>query len=205
RERPVQFALGVGALEPLEVDVSLRLSTTAPDAWHSAASAHVSLGPDARRWHDLWIEDAGRTGARGTIEVELAGPPGRSVFVGGVGPSPGNDVEAAAYRRELEARRAAFAALDLRSSDATAPLYETTRALGRSCFARELVRVPDAAHAYDYLRTAQGRRVAVATDADLAAANRVELPSVSSGDVEVLGDDDERVQLTTRSEDGGML
>jgi len=205
RELPVQFALGLAALEPLEVDVSLRLSTTAPDAWHSAASAHVSLGPDARRWHDLWIEDAGRTAARGTIEIELDGPPGRSVFVGGVGPSPGNDVEETGYRRELDARRTAFTALELRYTDATATIYENTRALGRAYVARELVRLPDAAHAYDYLRTAQGRRVAVVTDADLAAANRADLPSVSSGDAEVLGDDDERVLVATRSGDGGML
>jgi hypothetical protein len=209
RSLPEQLAIGLGsdATIAAEVAVRLRQAGVATELLRDGAG----LAPDAPAWRDLRVDlaasgalQAARVapGSAATIEVEIDSQPPATVFVGGLGPSPGEAAEQALVVRETEARRRAFAALVLRYADATAFVYENPRVAGAAYFATDLATVVGREAVLDELATAQGRRIAVFARRDLGA---VSLPERSSGEALVSVDDDARVLLETSSGTGGVV
>jgi len=203
RALPEHFAAGLAAAERVEVEATL--TARAQDGAVASRARSLSLAPDAERWQDLWLDEPAGRGAPGVIELAIMAPAPATVFVGGIGPSPGGAAEQEEVASELAARTRALGGLVRRYADPTAFVYENTRALGAAYFADQVVRVRDDAQGYALLRGAPGRAIAAVTDAELGRAKGVALPDVSSGEARMVEDDDGRVAIATQSESGGLL
>ena len=205
---PERFAAGLSAARAARLRARLAMRDASGDRGEVAATVDVADPPAG--WADLCVErrDAGAARAAGerspgTIELEIASDgPAERVFVGGVGPGPGEAAEARDLERELAARRAALARLELRWADSVAYVYESPLALGAAYFAEEVVRVPDAGALDDCVVDRAGRAVACIAEADVPSDA---WPATSSGTATVLADRDETASVATASEGGGVV
>ncbi|HYC22450.1 MAG TPA: hypothetical protein VEI94_07100 [Candidatus Bathyarchaeia archaeon] len=203
RALPEHFAAGLAAAEQVEVEATL--TARAQDGTVTSQARSLALAPDAAHWQDLWLDGPAGRGAPGAIELAITAPSPATVFVGGVGPSPGDAAEQVEVASELAARIRALGGLVRRYADPTALVYENTRALGAAYFADQVVRVRDDAQGYALLRGAPGRAIAAVTEAELGRTKGAALPDVSSGEARMVEDGDGRVVIATQSKSGGLL
>ena len=115
-----------------------------------------------------------------------------TVFVGGIGPSPGAGHEEAEARDELAFRRAALSRLQLRHQDETARVFENPGALGEAYLATSVV----AARGMDEVRAClvarPGEAVACVADPKAVPAAPPDRPP---GTVRVARSDDARMEV----------
>lgn len=171
---PRSFALGLAADH--ETDVAVHGTLLVAGATLDTRAA-LTLG-GARPWQDLWLSpldaaDGGATGGAArdvaraaVVEVEITSAAPATVFVGGIGPSPGREVEQAEARDELALRTSARERLILRHADDVARIFENPDALGEAWLATRIERAAD----LDEVRRClvANPRVAVACVADPA-------------------------------------
>lgn len=151
---PAAIAAGLAAADAVEVTAKLRLRA----AGERRAAATLTLAPDAP-WQDLWLdglavgskldglvsERDAATAATGpaTVELEITSAEPATVFVGGLGPSPGRAVERADSVAELAFRAAARARLELRAEVDPALVFESPDALGEAYLATDVAQATD--------------------------------------------------------------
>ncbi|MBM4245613.1 MAG: YfhO family protein [Deltaproteobacteria bacterium] len=154
-EVPPSFALGLAADEPAEVVVRASLRGGGVER-HTGATLALGGG---RGWRDVWLRSTGavrdaegrrepgdggdlpEAGAQVVAEITSATPV--AVFVGGIGPSPGPEVEEAEARDELAFRIAARDRLVPRHADGIARIFENPDALGAAYLATQVGRAED--------------------------------------------------------------
>jgi hypothetical protein len=115
------------------------------NATERRSGATLALG-DGRGWQDVWLrgDDAGATTDQGAqVELEIGSATPATVFVGGLGPSPGPVVEEAEARDELAFRRAALERVVPRYADDVARIFENPDALGEAYLATRVARAAD--------------------------------------------------------------
>jgi hypothetical protein len=196
-EAPRAFAVGLASPTGGELQARLGLRTAGgEEVVHERA---VTVGPDADRWVDLWIEPA--SGARGpaSISFRVDAASEQRVFVGGIGPSPGPEAEAEQDSREAEFRLRAFRELRLRYADSTAHVYENPSALGAAYFATDVIASEDAdTCVLDH----PGQPVACVADAQ---STGVYPGAAVPGEVRVVDDGDQSVVVETTAGQDGVL
>ncbi|MEW6270102.1 MAG: YfhO family protein, partial [Thermodesulfobacteriota bacterium] len=138
-DAPRAFAAGFAASEPLEVEVEVRLRAHGGERRERVS---LVLGTDAP-WQDVWIEGADPADGPAAVVVDVRSARPGTVFVGGVGPTPGRAAEASEALAELVHRRHALERLRLRYRDDLALVYENPAALGEAWLASEIGRAGD--------------------------------------------------------------
>jgi hypothetical protein len=123
-----------------------------------------------------------------------------TVWIGGLGPSPGRAAELRSVRRELAARERELAELALRYQDETAFLYENDGALGPAWIAEKLERVAAPAQSWRRLATADGP-IAIATE---DALEGIAWPRASRGTARLVRGD-AAVEVDVDAPEGGVL
>lgn len=142
---PQSFAIGVAADAAVNVVVRATLRAGGAEQ-HSGAT--LALGGD-RGWHDVWLRpargpDVAADGAgRAVVEAEIGAQEPVTVFVGGIGPSPGPELEDLETREELAFRSEARSRLLLRHADDVARIFENPDALGEAWLATRIVQASD--------------------------------------------------------------
>jgi hypothetical protein len=140
---PDSFAIGVAANDP--VDATVRATLRSGDT-ERRSEATLALG-GARAWQDVWLrsEDprGSSDGTGASVEVQITSAQPATVFVGGIGPSPGPEVEEAEIRDELALRTAARDRLIQRYADDVAHVFENPDALGEAWLATAVSRATD--------------------------------------------------------------
>lgn len=202
---PRAFAAGIASPEDARLDLRL---TVRDGARERSSTATLDTTADAR-WHDLWIDatsdaDAASRKAGGVTAVRSAGsvttivelaidaPTPTTVFVGGIGPSPGRAAERATAERELEFRTQARVRLVLRDADPVARIFENPAALGEAYLASDVVAARDLDEVRSCLLAHPGRAVAcVADPAALPPAD-----GTSPGTVQIERSDDAGLEAT---------
>lgn len=172
---PEHFVAGLAA--PESVKLRVRFGTLAGELPLEHVLASTS-------WNDLWLELGERTGESGTIVLEIDSEAPTAVFVGGVGPAPAPEVEAAREGRELAYRVGAFAHLELRHRGDEAYIYENTGALGEAFLAARTVSVADRDAAFACVAEYAGEAVAC-VPRDRAEARSLP-PAATDGHVHVV-------------------
>ena len=141
-QAPPAFAIGLAADEAVEVVLRATLQANATER---RSGATLALG-DGRGWQDVWLRggDAGvTTGRAALVEFEISAATPATVFVGGLGPSPGPEVEEADARDELAFRTEVLGRLVPRYADDVARIYENPDALGEAYLATRVARATD--------------------------------------------------------------
>lgn len=139
---PASFALGLAADGAADVVVRATLRSGGTEQHAGASLALGALG-----WQDVWLRAPG--GANGdrdhgaVVEAEITSREPATVFVGGIGPSPGPELEQAEARDELAFRTAARSRLVLRHADDIARIFESPDALGEAWLATRVERAAD--------------------------------------------------------------
>ena len=207
---PPRLALGLATAAASHVEVRIDLRDAA-GATAPPAHAALDLGPPRDAWRDLWVDSAALAGKRGTVRIDLTAATPTEVFLGGLGPSPGADEEQQAVARELAIRTEELAHVRLRSSDATALIYENEDALPQAYVATSLGRSGSLEDLYTRLETSPGDATAIALESDVAgtlldgeAAPRA-WPDRSGGAAEIVSGRDSELQIHADAPEGGVL
>jgi len=183
-EVPGEIVAGLAAPAAVEVDATLELAAGGQAV---RAVERMRLG-DAASWHDLRLaapSGGGDGGARATLTIDAPTP--ATVFVGGIGPSPGAAAEEAEVAAELGYRRAALARLVPRWSDGVASIVENPDALGEAYVATDVARAAGLDAVRACLLAHPRRAVACVDDPELLRLDAREAPPgvvrvVASGD-----------------------
>ena len=143
RGAPPSFAIGLAAEQESSVVVRASLRAGGPEQ-HSGAT--LALG-GAHGWQDVWLRAAPGTHTDGEpqsiVEAEITANDPATVFVGGIGPSPGAELEEAEAHDELAFRSEARGRLVLRHADDVARIFENPDALGEAWLATRMVQASD--------------------------------------------------------------
>ena len=143
RGAPPSFAIGLAAEQESSVVVRASLRAGGPEQ-HSGAT--LALG-GAHGWQDIWLRAAPGTHTDGEpqsiVEAEITANDPATVFVGGIGPSPGAELEEAEAHDELAFRSEARGRLVLRHADDVARIFENPDALGEAWLATRMVQASD--------------------------------------------------------------
>lgn len=168
---PADFVAGFAAAEALRAEIELRIESGGEER---RTTSSVALGGNAP-WQDVWLESPRPTDAPASVVVDVRTDEPATVFVGGIGPTPGGAREATEALAELAFRRGALERLRLRYADDTARIYENTAALGEAYLASEVARARDLDEVRGCLLAHAGRAVACVADPDA-------LPAASAGE-----------------------
>ena len=148
---PEQLAAGFAT--PAAASFDVRLTARASGRAPTELQRRIETSEASRRWDDLWLSLDGAAGERGEVVIDVTADTATTVWLGGVGPSPGPRAERRTATRELAARRRELGRVALRYADETAHVYENTDALGPAWIATRVARVPDAERAWRWLAT----------------------------------------------------
>lgn len=196
---PEQLAAGFAAPGPARFDVRL----TARSQGGAAVEREQRVENDvaSTRWEDIWLALDGTAGARGEVEIDVTAETTTTVWVGGLGPSPGARAERRAYTRELAARRRELGRIVLRHADDTAHVYENTDALGAAWIATHTARLDDPERAWRWLATTDTPIAIAAGELD----GNLAWPEHSSGSVRVDRTAAQDLRVTVDVPEGGVL
>lgn len=197
RSLPHWFATGIATPENAVLQARIGAHAGSGDP---IELLHQIPGP-SQAWDDLWLASGALAGAEGTITIEVFSDEPATVWIGGLGPSPGAAAEHRAFARELAAREREAARLELRYADETAHIYENVDAFGPAWVAGDLRRVADEESGWDLLATAD-RPLALATDRDVEG---LDWPTSSQGTARLQRSSSSHLEIQVGTAAGGVL
>jgi hypothetical protein len=162
-QTPQSFAIGLAAADAVGVAVRATLRGAGTE---QRSAATLALGGD-RAWQDVWLhaeraQGGGDAGA--SVQIDLKSDAPATIFVGGIGPSPGPEVESAELRDELALRTMTRGRLVQRFADDVAHIFENPDALGEAWLATEIDRAADLDEVRRCLVASAQRTVACVAD-----------------------------------------
>jgi len=195
---PRWFAAGIATPERAELTVT---TTLRAGALERSDVARVTLDASSA-WRDVWIEGAETRAAPTVVTVTIDAPQPASVFVGGIGPSPGVELERAEAVRELAYRSDALARLRVRHRDDTALVIENPGALGEAYLATAVAPARDMDGVRACLLAHPGQAVACVADPTRVPAAPAD---VAPGTARVLRSGDARLEVEVEAARDALL
>jgi hypothetical protein len=196
---PEQLAAGFAAPSVATFDV--RLTARASGRAKAEVERRIVSSEASRRWEDLWLSLGGIAGERGEVVIDVTSGAATTVWLGGLGPSPGPLAERRAFVRELAARRRELGRVVLRYADETAHVYENTDALGPAWVATRVARLADAERSWRWLATTD-TKVAIALG---EPSDEIPWPTRSSGTARVERGAAQDLEVAVDTPEGGVL